>query len=82
MIGVQISVKERPNEEQIRTRLRELTEQSRRLREELSDMMGRETPMSRRFLHQPSWPKQPSQLVAAEKPRRKSRTNAKKSGKE
>jgi hypothetical protein len=51
-------VKDRPNEEQIRTRLRELTEQSRRVREELAQMIrGRETPPTRRFLHQQSWPK-------------------------
>jgi hypothetical protein len=68
-------VKDRQNEEQIRTRLRQLTEESRRAREELSELLrGRETPPSRRFLHQTSWPKS-SPTVAAEKsstkPRRK-----------
>jgi len=53
-------VKHLHNEEQIRTRLRELTEQSRRVREELSEMLrARETPPSRRFLHQQSWRKAP-----------------------
>jgi hypothetical protein len=49
-------VKERPNEETIRRRLRELTEQSRRIRAELAEMIGGEerTP-SHRFLHRESW---------------------------
>jgi hypothetical protein len=65
-------VKERPNEEQIRTRLRELTEQSRRVREELAEMLrGRETPPSRRFLHQQSWPKAPA--AAPDRTRRRKR---------
>jgi len=71
-VGIQNRVKDRPNEEQIRTRLRELTKESRRVREELAEMLrGRETPPSRRFLHQQSWPKAPA--AAADKPRRRKR---------
>jgi hypothetical protein len=48
-------VKDRPNEDTIRRRLRELTEQSRRIRAELADMIGGEEQSGRRFLHRESW---------------------------
>jgi hypothetical protein len=49
-------VKDRPNEDTIRRRLRELTEQSRRIRAELAEMIGgEEQSPSHRFLHRESW---------------------------
>jgi hypothetical protein len=82
MIGVQINVKDRSNEDQIRTRLRELTEQSRRVREELAQMIiGRDTSPSRRLLHQQSsWPKRASPPTAADGPPRKPRKKGKTKG--
>jgi hypothetical protein len=50
-------LKDRPNEDTIRRRLRELTEQSRRIRAELAEMIGsEEQSANRRFLHRESWP--------------------------
>jgi hypothetical protein len=52
----QFPVKKVPSEEQIRTRLRELTEQTRKVREELMQMIDRAEPSpTRRFLHQSSF---------------------------
>jgi hypothetical protein len=51
-------VKDRPNEDTIRRRLRELTEQSRRIRADLNDMIGgAERSPSGRFLHRELWNK-------------------------
>ena len=50
---------ERRSEDTIRTRLREIIEQSRRVRAELSEMIGDEG-QSSRFLHRASWPTQPA----------------------
>jgi hypothetical protein len=52
-------VKDRPNEEEIRTRLRELTDESRRLRAELSEMLTAHESAVRRFLDRHTWAKRP-----------------------
>jgi hypothetical protein len=70
-------VKERPNEDTIRRRLRELTEQSRRIRAELTEMIGSEVrSSSRRFLHRQAWNK-----GAAHSANDRRRTGSRKSGK-
>jgi hypothetical protein len=72
-------VKDRPNEDTIRRRLRELTEQSRRIRAELTDMIGgEERSPSRRFLHRQSWNKPGPFRNADDRRPRKQRKSAKK----
>jgi hypothetical protein len=62
----------RASEEAIKADLRELTERTRKLRNELSEMIGRPAPSpARRFLHQQSWPKGQQPAVVADRRTRK-----------
>jgi len=65
-------LKERRSEDTIRSRLREIIEQSRRVRAELSEMIGEEG-QSSRFLHRASWPTQPALPNAEDRPPKKKR---------
>ncbi len=61
------------SEADINSRLRELTEETRRLREELKDMLRPPRPSpTRAFIHQQSWPKE-SPAIAADRRRRRPR---------
>jgi len=72
-------VKDRPNEDTIRRRLRELAEQSRRIRAELADMIGgEERSPTRRFLHQQPWNRPAPVRDADGRPRAKPRKSSKK----
>jgi hypothetical protein len=62
----------RASEEAIKADLRELTERTRKLRKELTEMIGRPVPSpARRFLHQQSWPHGQPAAVADRRRRRK-----------
>jgi len=65
-------LKERRSEDSIHSRLREIIEQSRRVRAELSEMIGQEGKSSR-FLHRASWPTQPAFPNAEDRPPKKKR---------
>jgi hypothetical protein len=72
-------VKDRPNEDTIRRRLRELAEQSRRIRADLNDMIGgEERSPSGRFLHRQLWNR--SAPVRSDDRRRATPRKPKKSG--
>jgi hypothetical protein len=66
-------VKDRTNEEEIRTRLRELTDESRRLRQELSEMLTAHETAARRFLDRKTWTKRPSQPLKSQPRAKRSR---------
>jgi hypothetical protein len=65
------------NEDDIKADLRSLTDELRRLREELRGMVTPPKPNpSRAFLHRQSWPPTPPE-VAAEQPRKRSKPRKK-----
>ena len=59
------------SEADINSRLRELTEETRRLREELKDMLRSPQPSpTRAFIHQQTWPRDKPAVVADRRQRR------------